>query len=67
MFVLHDNVKFCVYLFIDIVFFHCCLVCRSRMAIIPQDPFLFDSSIRENIDPFSVVTIFFLLASHVVL
>ena len=27
------------------------------MAVIPQDPFLFDSSIRDNIDPFSTVTI----------
>lgn len=25
--------------------------CRSRLAVIPQDPFLFSGSIRENLDP----------------
>ena len=29
---------------------------RSKIAIIPQDPFLFDGSIRDNIDPLEKVS-----------
>ena len=32
-----------------------CLYCRSSMAVIPQDPFLFAGSVRENLDPCSKV------------
>jgi len=29
-----------------------CLFFRNRLCVIPQDPFLFEGTIRENIDPF---------------
>lgn len=32
------------------------LFSRSRMAIIPQDPFIFSGTIRENLDPTSQYT-----------
>lgn len=26
-------------------------ICRSRISVIPQDPFLFEASVRDNVDP----------------
>jgi ATP-binding cassette subfamily C (CFTR/MRP) protein 10 len=30
------------------------IIFRSRFAVIPQDPFLFSGSVRENLDPSNV-------------
>ena len=36
--------------------FYSCFLCRGSIAIIPQSPFLFSGTIRENLDPCQLYT-----------